>query len=157
MAKTTQELSFEARQLVYNNAAELHRYFLTWRHQLLAGYLAVIAALSLAFSWAHSQPQNCRPWIAIVAFFAVILTAFFWVLEFRNRQLYRGCQNVAQNIEREFGLVPKQAATLSCGVYDELIRTTKPILNHSVIMNLFFAIALFSVVAVSLLSIFVLD
>jgi len=156
MAATKQELLFEARKLVYQNAGELHRYFLSWRHQLFAGYLAVIAALVVPACWAYNSPTHSRAWIGIIGITSVLFTALFWVLEFRNRQLYRACQNVAQNIERLFGVAPEDTSKTNTGVYDELITTTSRSLNHSMIMNVFFAIALFYLTFLTLTVIFIL-
>ena len=154
MAKSKEEILFESRKLVYENASQLHRYFLTWRHQLLAGYLAVLAALGVAFNWASLRADSKELWIGAIGLLSISLTALFWLLEFRNRQLYRGCQNIARNLEQLMGLVPEEPAIKNGGVYDELIRTTSQTLNHSTIMNMFFAFALLLLIALTLAGLF---
>ena len=148
MAKSETELQFEARQMVYTTAAELHRYFLSWRNQLLAGYFAVVAAIAVAYHWAYTQPHHSVAWILIVGCFAFAITLFFFLLEMRNRQLYRECQNVEQDIELTLKLAPTQKApNANLGLYDRLITNTGQTFNHSNIMSLFFAGALISIIA----------
>jgi len=156
MAKSKEELLFEARKLVYGNASELHRYFLSWRHQLFAGYLAVLAALAIAFNWAYNLQHHPRAWIGIVSIMAIALSVLFWLLEFRNRQLYRSSQNIARNLEQQMGVAQEELQIKNGGVYDELIRTTDRFLNHSSIMNMFFMCTIIFLILLTLATLFIL-
>ncbi len=46
---TPEDGDFEKLKLLYTEAGLNFRHFLNWRHALLAGYFAMIAALALAF------------------------------------------------------------------------------------------------------------
>lgn len=71
--------SIESLKAVYENCCELHRYFLTWRHQLLAGYLATLAALGIAYSWTYVATNNARPLAWVVCLLGTFLTIIFLV------------------------------------------------------------------------------
>ncbi len=158
MGKTKEEILFETNKVAYENACQLHRYFLSWRHQLFAGYLAVLAALAIAFNWAYKNPldYNSRLWLVIVIVIGVFLTIIFWLLEIRTRQLYRGCQNIARNLEIKMGIAPAEESIKNCGVFYELLRMTKDSSSHSRIMNIFFSITLITLVLLALTVIFIL-
>ena len=56
--------------ILYEQTGELLRYYLTWREKLLGGYIAIIAALVVAFISTPEEYKNIRPWVVAVAFFA---------------------------------------------------------------------------------------
>jgi len=148
MTKSNEEILNESRIQAYQTTTELHKYFLSWRDKLLAGYLAILAALSIAFNWAKSSQTNFKAWVWIIGLFSILLTIFFWLLEYRNRHLYRACQNVAQNLEKQMCLTSED----NCGIYNELNRSTKKsFINHSLLMDLFFAIACLSLIVLTIL------
>lgn len=92
---------FEKLKLLYEKNAEQFKYFLTWRQLMLAGYFAIIAALSLAFRWALQKQ--------VLVLFAFPLAGawvsfLFWALDNRNRELYKLASNVGDKIEERMGL-----------------------------------------------------
>jgi hypothetical protein len=74
-----------------------YRYFLTWRHQLLAGYLTLVAALGIAFSWLNCYQEDLI-WVPFIA--GLMMTLLFWALDVRNRDLYHACQRSGMECER---------------------------------------------------------
>jgi hypothetical protein len=135
----------ESLRLVYQTCCELHRYFLTWRHQLLAGYLATLAALGIAFGWTYDWTNNARPLASIVCLVGLFLTTIFWLLEGRNRRLYRECQNVASDIEAKFGFAPKVESNQGKGIYAALKQTKG--FSHSRTIDILFAVAAVALLA----------
>lgn len=103
-------------RLVYDRCCELHRFFLTWRHQLLAGYFAILAALAVAFNWFYACDKT-KPWAGVIWILGALATIFIWLLEGRNRELYRTCQNVASGIEEQWGFVSNPDPGKHRGLY----------------------------------------
>lgn len=93
----------------YLHVGETFRYFLNWRHLLFGGYLGVLGALCLAFAWAHtpladSGKQTMTSPLQLQArralpFAAIALSTVFWMMDFRNRDLWRGCIFVGRDLE----------------------------------------------------------
>jgi hypothetical protein len=119
----------------YEEAGRNYRYFLSWRERLLAGYLALLAGLSLAFSWLLEEAAELA-WTPFAAGF--FLTLVIWALEFRNRDLYRVCQQSAKACESH---LPQGA-----GMFTKM-GSQEPMVYHSTTFNI-----LFSVVAVAMLA-----
>jgi hypothetical protein len=117
-------VAFEARKLVYDHCVELHRYFLTWRHQLLAGYLATLAGLGIAYSWTYSTTNNARRLGWVICGLGAFLTFIFWLLDYRNRDLYHACQQVASDIEEACGFNADPVSTRHKGLYARLNQTS---------------------------------
>jgi hypothetical protein len=117
----------------YEEAGRNFRYFLSWRERLLAGYFALLAGLSFAFSWLFQEASQLS-WIPFAAGF--ILTLLIWALEYRNRDLYRVCQQSAKNCES--GLPEGMGMFTS-------ISSKKSFIYHSTTFNV-----LFSMVAIAL-------
>ncbi len=114
---------------LYSEIGRNYRYFLGWRHRLLAGYLVTVSGLAIAFSWTYSNNVdkiNRLSWIVLLLGF--IITLVFWSLECRNRKLYRTCQNAGSHLEKYKG------------VYTDLIKS-RGIFSHSGILNAMFIIA----------------
>ncbi|MEE4263219.1 MAG: hypothetical protein V2I56_11050 [Desulfobacteraceae bacterium] len=106
----------------YEEAGRNYRYFLSWRERLLAGYFALLAGLFFAFSWLIKEAPKLT-WTPFAVGF--ILTLVMWALEYRNRDLYRVCQQTAK--ECESGL-PK-----GMGMFTEMLSKV-PRIYHSTLM-----------------------
>lgn len=79
---------------VYQELALTWRHFASWREKILAGYLAVLAALGVAFT------RSPSPVIRVTIFAGAILVSLvFWLLDFRNGQLLNACQIAAAALE----------------------------------------------------------
>lgn len=80
---------------IYQELALAWRHFASWREKVFAGYLAVLAALSVAFTKSQS------PALRVTIFAAAILVSLvFWLLDVRNGQLINACQVAAEKLER---------------------------------------------------------
>jgi hypothetical protein len=84
---------------VYAEIGINFRYFLTWRQLIFAGYLAVLGALSAGGAWVYEHAAHL---LGVVPAVGLLLTGVFWVIEYRNRQLYRAC--IEQGAACEVGL-----------------------------------------------------
>ena len=116
--------------ILYEQTGELLRYYLTWREKLLGGYIAIIAALVVAFISTPEEYKNIRPWVVAVAF---LLTVVFWLFERRNRELFNRCIDVGVALEKAAALV---------GAFTEINK--KPTTaTHSVVLDFFFGSACF--------------
>ena len=82
---------------VYQKIGINYRYFLNWRHRLLAGFLATIAVLGLGFKWLFKEAPDLL-WILFSAGF--VLSLVFWILDYRNRDLYHACQKSGEACEK---------------------------------------------------------
>jgi len=81
------QTSLTAKDL-YTELGVNYRYFLTWRQLIFGGYLTVIAALAAASGWLLKEAGRFL-WLAAAA--GLLLTAVFWIIERRNREIYRAC------------------------------------------------------------------
>jgi len=90
---------------IYQELAVTWRHFASWREKVFAGYLAVLAALSVAFMRSPSLVLR----IAIFAA-AILVSLVFWLLDVRNSQLIHACQLAAARFE---GLTGGFAAALN--------------------------------------------
>ena len=118
---------------VYNEVGVNYRYFLDWRHKILAGYLVTVAALAIGFSWAITN-YELKPHSWILLMLGVIISIVFWLLDYRNRHLYHTCQEVGAKIEASEGILDGQ------GIYSELMNSNSK-LSHSVVLNIMFFLA----------------
>jgi hypothetical protein len=86
-----------AARAIYEQAAQLNRYFLNWRHGLLAGYFAILyGAVSLAF---QAHEKGLTGWIAPILLLTGIFGTGFFVAELRVRECYHLAASVAKRIE----------------------------------------------------------
>lgn len=79
-----------------------YRFFLNWRHQLLAGYLATIAGVVFSVGWCVTNKYYS--YIHIPLFVGSVMTFIFWTLEYRIRTLYKICQKAGKKLENGNGL-----------------------------------------------------
>jgi hypothetical protein len=106
----------------------LLRHYLGWREKLLGGYLAIIAALTVAV-WSSRESSYVGPALAILA---MLLTVVFWRLEYRNRMLFQACVGAGASLE--------QSASLS-GPFSA-INEESSTPTHSYVLDFFFASAI---------------
>lgn len=118
---------------VYNEIGTNYRYFLDWRHKLLAGYLVTVAGLAVGFSWSLTNSDTKQiSWIILIVGF--IITLVFWGLDYRNRDLYHMCQRAGAKLEKNEGIKD------GWGIYTAL-EESKSKVSHSRVLDLMFFIA----------------
>lgn len=122
--------SFKLEEL-YKEVGINYRFFLSWRHALFAGYLLVVSALSLAFSWLYKE-QHSLLWVTFI--FGIIITLVFWALEFRNRELYHACQNTGEELEKNFTSVE--------GIFTILNKLQVKKITHSLAIDMLFIVTI---------------
>jgi hypothetical protein len=76
--------------MVYAHCVDMHKYFLTWRERLLAGYATMLAALAIADSWAYNESSTY--FSRAICIVGIVMTFIFWLLDRRTRDLYRTCK-----------------------------------------------------------------
>ena len=89
------------RKDAYAEAGQLLRHYLSWREKLLAGYIAVVAGLAIAFV---NLPTAYRCLGSALAFLGAFLTVIFWLLDRRNTELFDACAEAGAGIETEDGV-----------------------------------------------------
>ncbi len=115
-----------------------YRYFLTWRARLFAGYLTVLAALSVAY-WTVRSDANLQKIIVAVP---IALTIVFWMLDLRNRHLYHACQHSGQACEK---YLPEGAGIYTRFGTDPDVRRRR--ITQSLALDVFFLIVLLASIA----------
>lgn len=97
-----EKLKFEKLKLIYEKAAEHHKYYLSWRQLLLAGFFTVVGII---FYSIYTLVDNVDIiFYAIAAVLGIIIYFFsklFIQFDKRNSDLYHICQRVGENIEKE--------------------------------------------------------
>lgn len=83
---------------LYKEAADLWRYFATWREKLFAGYVTALGAL--AFACAKYASSGIRSAILVCG---ILVSIVFWILDLRNRELFSASQGVAARLENKVG------------------------------------------------------
>jgi hypothetical protein len=90
----------EMQKLLYEELGRTWQHFVSWREKIFAGYLAVQAALGVAYS--HSQDSHYSDDVSIVILFgAVLFSIVFWILDVRTNQLVNACQHRAASLEED--------------------------------------------------------
>lgn len=87
-------------EILYAENATMFRFYLTWRQRLIAGFLAVLAAVLLGYRWALAKPLLA----CALPFVGAGASAVFWALDLRNRQLYRHASLIGSRLESRMGL-----------------------------------------------------
>jgi thiamine pyridinylase len=89
----------------YTETGINYRYFLTWRQAVVVGYLSGFAAVTVAFWWAHKEIERLS-WAAPLGLSVGLLlfSGLCWMLEFRNRDLYRAGMKSGKALEEAGGL-----------------------------------------------------
>jgi hypothetical protein len=91
-----------AEQDLYAEAGQLLRHYLSWREKLLAGYVAIVAALALGVVKYDGFLKIVKPGLAAVGF---LLTLIFWQLDRRNTELFDRCVDAGAALEDQSALV----------------------------------------------------
>jgi hypothetical protein len=126
----------------YREIGENYRYFLAWRERLFAGYLAVLAALALAFVSAGQLPQAgaaTLPMRVVMPLIAILISWIFWMLEFRNRDLFHCCQNAGRLVEKGAGIYSDLAVS-----GDDVVSLLGVKVRHSDSLDVFVSIVVAS-------------
>ena len=89
-----EDTDFEKQKIVYEKASELHRYYLSWRQFLFAGFVAVTGLI--IFKCCDTTNHVI---IAILLSIISIVSLVFYFLDKRNCELYHICQKVESKIE----------------------------------------------------------
>lgn len=87
---------------IYSETGVTYRYFLNWRHALLAGYLVALYGLANGYGWIVEKNLLNLSWVIFLSGF--LLSACFWGLERRIRDLYQSCTNAGSEIEKKLGI-----------------------------------------------------
>jgi hypothetical protein len=116
----------------YNEVGINYRYFLSWRHKLLAGYLASVAGLAIGFSWVFTH-SGVKPYSWAVFILGLFISLVFWGLDYRNRDLYHACQKSGAEIELK--------QNMSSGIYTLLNEKTKKKITHSIMLDIMFSLS----------------
>ncbi len=119
---------FDQLKLIYEENANQFPFFLTWRQVLLVGYFAILAALALGFEWAVIHAPDLAFACPLAGSF---VSALFWALDFRNRELYEHASDVGAMIEAALGYA-------DLGYYGTYPKTKKSKLRHSRVLKTFY-------------------
>ena len=99
---TPEELKIEKLKIVYDKVAEHHKYYLTWRQVLLAGYFVIIGMIFYSIYSIIENNSEFQKICFIVILSIAFISWLFLELDKRNRDLYHICQRVGSKIESEF-------------------------------------------------------
>jgi hypothetical protein len=83
---------------LYEEAGQGWRHFASWREKTFAGYLTALAALAIGFT-----QQPVAPMRILILGGAILVSAVFWILESRSRELINACQLAADRLEQARG------------------------------------------------------
>jgi len=112
---------------VYTEVGVNYRYFLTWRQRIFAGYLAVLGALGVAAGWVLKESPGSFGFLSGAG---LLLTVVFWIVEGRNREIYKKC------VERGAAC---EASLESIGIFVGL-KHEPQMLTHSFAFDLLFLV-----------------
>lgn len=97
-----EKLEFEKLKLIYEKAAEHHKYYLSWRQLLLAGYFTVVGIIFYSvYTLVEKGDLVFNAIAAALGIIIYLLSNLFIQLDKRNSDLYHICQNVGENIEKK--------------------------------------------------------
>lgn len=97
---TVENMEFEKLKMIYDKAAEHHKYYLSWRQFILSGFFAVISVLLLCIYNGYSSTSLFIRCITPLIALTITLAAYFFEnLDTRNKELYQSCQRTATVIE----------------------------------------------------------
>lgn len=129
---------------IYVEIGVNYRYFLNWRHALLAGYLVVLYGLARGYGWLTVNHQSNFGWVVFAS--GILISLCFWGLERRVRDLYQSCTNAGREIEKKFGIDGIYSKLDSSNLRDKTI-------THSRILNWFFGLITIGMFAALIFSI----
>ncbi len=113
----------------YTSIGENYRFFLNWRHALLAGYFASLFALFNAYTWMIENDTAKQ--VVILYVCGILISIFFWGFEYRIRDLYRACIAAGKEIEEQ---------AEQPGLYAKLSEKKRP--SHSTLIDALFSIVI---------------
>jgi hypothetical protein len=97
-----EKFEFEMLRLIYEKTCEHHKYFLSWRQVLLAGYFTIVGII---FYSIYTLVEGGDLILCVIAaglgIIIYFLSGLFTQLDGRNSELYRICQIVGENIEKK--------------------------------------------------------
>jgi|WetSurMetagenome_2_1015567.scaffolds.fasta_scaffold00003_5 hypothetical protein len=109
MKNNTEASTLEILSIVYDKVAEHHKYYLSWRHYLLAGYFVAIAFLFYASFYLIENGNPYSKFAFLIPIVIGFVSRFFLLMDKRNMDLYHVCQNVGERIEKKlFNLTNKK-------------------------------------------------
>jgi len=106
---------------LYSEVGEAWRHLTSWREKIVAGYLTVLGALGAGFA-----SQASPGYRSAVLSAAILISVVFWILDFRNRRLVGGCQDVGARLEDRKG----------CYAELQRLRAEQTPLTHGTAINL---------------------
>lgn len=83
---------------LYEEIGHTWRHFASWREKSFGGYLTVLAGLAIGFSQNTSAPARAAIFAA-----GILVSAVFWILDYRNAQFINACQRAAAPLEGTLG------------------------------------------------------
>jgi hypothetical protein len=96
------KFEFEHLKLVYEQSAETHRHYTTWREKLLVGLFVVVSILFLSTYKLYTDNNGeLKIYGAIVSFLVPVTCLIFSWLDSRNRELYLSAQRTGIEIEKK--------------------------------------------------------
>ncbi len=148
-----EDQEFESLKMVYENAAEQHRYFISWRQFLLAGYFAIIGILFYSAYTIFGKSEFYQKFTFVIILCISVISKFFLFLERRNKKLYQECQNVSSKIEEKLF----NGEVSNFGLFYNLVKSSKKKDNndkdtwtHSQIIDWFYNIIFFLTIVLTL-------
>ena len=112
---------------VYTEANASFRYHSTWRHRMFAGYLALLFALSVIFSWLYDREPSLLWLIPLIGF---IFALMMWGLEYRNREIVKACRESGEECESK---LPE-----GVGFFKQLKKHEAKLVSHTFILDVLF-------------------
>jgi hypothetical protein len=110
----------EVLRIVYDKVAEHHKYYLSWRHYLLAGYFVVIAFLFYASFYLIENRQPYAKFAFLIPIVISIVSRFFLLMDKRNMDLYHVCQNVGKRVEKKLFKLSEKKIKRNHGLFNVL-------------------------------------
>ena len=112
----------EKLRMVYDQINTSTRYFLDWRNKLFVGYIVIISALYYFILTWVSKPENFTLFVYIISCFTgVIITVFFFLLNFRNNKVIWIYQNNGYMYEKRLGVIYKNKEVPLHGLFGAII------------------------------------
>jgi hypothetical protein len=135
-------LEFEKLKLLYENVAEQNRFYLSWRHKLVAGHLTSLAALFIA-TYTLLDGSKLSGYAVWPALGIALVSGLFMGLDRRNRELFKNAQNVGVAIEQKLGLNLYYKDEKIIGLFERLEKTVdesnpKKFSTHTLIIDAFY-------------------
>ncbi len=102
--QSIESLEFEKLKLLYENVSEQNRFYLSWRHKLVAGHFAVLAVLFYAIYELKTSEKGLDVYAGWPAFGITLVSVLIMGFDFRNQKLFKSAQIVGAAIEQKLGM-----------------------------------------------------